>query len=293
MRFWEEIYETPRRKIRNLRRGGWGDIGEQVSRGSDRRRPPWRQPRDRRVPPPPATVMHLNQPRMNQGAINLSAPCSGYLSLRWIRAMAQNLLCACVFSSTNDFGIMNCTRCIGSFILPWSNPPEDDFPPSCSFATYPSLLCFSLHCVSDMPRQRGKSKRGSAWQPSRPRLAIAPRLHPPTTLHPHLPPRHPPCRSQATASTTSRPSPHLLHAGWSGLISPKILWDLTQVPSKIWPPLRSQFPVAPPNSPAYTPTQSPPARPHCAQTQSDGYEASHGLTTRASLLRRLLRQLCI
>jgi hypothetical protein len=157
--------------------------------------------------------------------------------------MALNLLCACVgfMDGTNDLDTMNCTRCIGCLILLWSDPPELGLPLSCSYAFYCSLLCVSALTVSQRCRDRGGSPNEARHGSPTDRVwPSAPRPHLPTTPPPRRPPRPPPWRSQATVPTTSHPSRRLLLAGWSGLISRGLLWDLTQAPSEIWPPLRSQ-----------------------------------------------------
>jgi len=52
-----------------------------------------------------------------------------------------------------------------------------------------SPRCFLPHCVSKMPRQRGKSKRGLTWQPNQPHLALRPPFvpsHTSSSLSPSL-----------------------------------------------------------------------------------------------------------
>lgn len=136
-----------------------------------------------------------------------------------------------------------------------------------------SPVCFSPHCVSEMARQRGKSKRGSAWQPSRPRLA----LHPPPAPSHNSSSSSPSSLSQSSHSLNNLPplsSPFACRLEWFDLsgnslgFNPGPLDDLASASQSIL--------VAPPNLPTNSPTQLPPALPHCAQTQRGGYEASHG-----------------
>jgi hypothetical protein len=228
---------------------GWGVIAHQVSTRSDRRRPPWHQPRDRRVPPPPATSMHLKLPCANQGAINLSAPSSGFPSRRWLRTMNQTLLSSCVFSSTSNFGIMNSIRRIHSCIHPWPSPPADCTPPSCSFATSASFQRLQAYTTSQTCRDKGGNPSAARLAAqSTARGSLDPRLHPLTTLHPHHLPRHP-LRRQSGLSLSSLPplsSPFACRLEWFDLsdnslgFNPGPLSDLASTSQPI--------PVAPPNS---------------------------------------------
>jgi hypothetical protein len=234
---------------------GWGDSGRHLSRGAARREPLWRQPRDGRVPPPPATLMLLKPHCMRQGAINLSAPCSGYLSLRWTSAMAMYLLCACVglMDGTSDSDTMNCTRCIGRLILLWLNPPELGLPLSCSYACYRSLLGVSALTVSQRCRDRGGSpneaRHGSpadrVW-PSAPRPA-------PSHSSSSLSPSSSSSLAQSSHSPNSLPplsSPFSCRLEWFDLsgtslgFNPGPLGDLASASQSV--------PVAPPNSLAHS-----------------------------------------
>jgi hypothetical protein len=66
------------------------------------------------------------------------------------------------------------------------------------FLNFLPVLDFPHH-ASVMPRQRGKSKRGSAWQPNRPRLALRP---PPAPSH----------SSSPSSPTSSAQSGHSLNS---------------------------------------------------------------------------------
>jgi hypothetical protein len=111
--------------------------------------------------------MHLIQTRVGLGTITLSAPGLSSLSYRWLRAMNWNLLCSCTLASFNTLGAMTSTRRIRSGSLPQAETSCDLHSSQLHF----HYLCFfqvpaNPLSVSGMPRQRGKSKRGSAWQPS-------------------------------------------------------------------------------------------------------------------------------
>jgi hypothetical protein len=68
-----------------------------VSRGVARRDPPWRRPRDDRVPLPPTCPMPLSSIRSKQDAITLSAPCSVFPSSRRTSTFPRPLPCTCSY----------------------------------------------------------------------------------------------------------------------------------------------------------------------------------------------------
>jgi hypothetical protein len=119
-----------------------------VSCGAARREPLWRQPRDERVPLPPATFMPLSLPCSRQGAITLSVPCSALSSLRWTNTFVRPLLCACgrLMKCTSSLGYLNCTRGSGCLIPSWLISPELGLLPSLSLVCCHSLpvCCRSL-----------------------------------------------------------------------------------------------------------------------------------------------------
>jgi len=174
---------------------GWGDSGNHASSGAAKREPPWHQPRDGRVPPHPATLIPLSRPRMRQGAITLSAPCSAFPSLRWTNAIVMLLLCACVglMDRTSSLGFMNCTRCSGCLILFWLIFPELGLLRSFPFACCCSLLVASaLLIFQRCPGREGSPNEVRHDIPANHVWPSAPHLHPPTVHLPRHLPRPPP-----------------------------------------------------------------------------------------------------
>jgi len=139
-----------------------------------------------------------------------------------------------------------------------------------------SPMCFHPQCVSEMSRQRVKSKRGSTWQAKRLRLALRPQPGPY-----HSSSSSSPSSSSSLMQSSHNPSnllplssPFAYRLAWFDLSGTSLgfnLGSLIDLASS-----SQSIPLPPPNSSARSPSQSPHALLHCAHSQGDGHEANQG-----------------
>jgi hypothetical protein len=197
---------------------GWGDSGEHASRGVARREPLWRWPRASPSCHPHAfkfTLLEIGLHYSQCALLCLVVPSmdqrhrSAFTLSVWILNESHQLL--------GFFELYQGIRMAHSLLVDFfrAQPPAQPLPglllPSHALLSLSLVLShFRSPGVSKMPRLRGKFKRGTTWQPSRPRLVLCPLLAP----------------SHFSSSSSATSSSSLVHS--------------TQTPSNL-PPLSSSF----------------------------------------------------